>query len=207
MRAARTQFLAENDNLLEQCPRFVEHNFLNYMNTSLDYFEKQKEVFHINGFNNEYVLQFILPKYYFLHFMSCWGWATWKDRWDHLIVDHQYWYDKLISEPLALSKFNYDNTLNFHEQLQANLEGKIKTWAILWFSTVFFNKGLCLTPKFSYVANIGLDGSGVNCAPNNNHQKQYHTLHENPLRYFSKIKYRELLLPKFHLKMYYKRLK
>ena len=147
--------------------------FLSYMNEALNFYENNKNVFHINGFNNESNLQFLLKKYYFLHFMSCWGWGTWKDRWNKIILDHEYFYQKLIADSGLLSKFNYDNTLDFHLQLKANIDGNIKTWAILWFSTVFFNKGICLTPKYTLVENIGLDGSGVNCGVSSSYKKIY----------------------------------
>lgn len=181
----------------------VEEGFLNYMNTALDLFESKKNVFHINAFNNESNIQYLLPDFYFLHFMSCWGWATWKDRWDNIKKDHEYFYNKLINNQELLAKYNYDNTLNFHEQLKANIDGKIKTWAILWFSTVFFNNGLCLTPKYSYVENIGMDGSGVNCDETDFHKKLYSNENSDLSRFFNKIKYKELSIAKLHLKWFY----
>jgi FkbM family methyltransferase len=182
----------------------VEDGFLNYMNTALEFYKTKKEVFHINGFNNESNLQYLLPNYYFLNFMSCWGWATWKDRWDMLIKDHHYFYNKLINNPQLLSKYNYDNTLDFHEQLKANIDGKIKTWAILWFSTVFFNNGLCLTPKYSYVDNIGMDGSGIHCGESNFHKKIYSNKNKPFKSFINKVKLRELPLSRIHLKYFYK---
>ncbi len=71
----------------------VTDDFLFFVNNSLYYFEKKKEVFHINGFNNESNLQYLLDDYYFLNFMSCWGWATWRDRWSQLNLDFSYFYD------------------------------------------------------------------------------------------------------------------
>lgn len=182
----------------------VTEGFLKYMNNALDLFENKKEVFHINGFNNESNLQFLLNDYYFLNFMSCWGWGTWKDRWNKITLDHNYFYDKLTNDQSAMSDFNYDDTLGFHNQLDANIKGEIKTWAILWFSTVYFNKGLCLTPKYSFVNNIGMDGSGINCEKNTLYEKIYFKVN-TPLEVaFGKLKYTELFLARLHLKLFFK---
>ncbi|WP_052825898.1 hypothetical protein [Neotamlana nanhaiensis] len=141
----------------------TSNQFLRYMNTALNYYENRSEVFHINGHNFKSKHQYILDDYYFLHYMNCWGWATWQDRWDKLNRNYSWFYNKLLQDKKMLFKFNYGNTLQFHEQLQLNINKKINTWAILWYSTIFFNKGLCLTSKLSYVENIGLDGTGENC--------------------------------------------
>jgi hypothetical protein len=183
----------------------VTKDFLFYMNKSLYIFESKKNVFHINGFNNESNLQFLLNDYYFLNFMSCWGWATWKDRWSQLNLDFNYFYDKLLIDKKSMARFNYGKTLSFDNQLEANINGEIKTWAILWYATVSFNKGLCLTPKYSLVDNIGMDGSGVHCSKNvfyNNVYKKLNTPLQDSLT--KKIKYKELLRHRIHLKLFFK---
>ncbi len=182
----------------------IEKGFLKYMNQSLNFFENNKIVFHINGFNNETNLQFLLRKSYFLKFMSCWGWATWKDRWDKIILDHNHFYELLMDSSETLSDYNYDNILNFHKQLEMNINNEIKTWAILWFSTVYFNKGLCLTPKFSFVNNIGMDGTGVHCGANSNYNKSYSKNNVIPKNYLKRINIKELRLSRLHLKLFYK---
>jgi GT2 family glycosyltransferase len=183
----------------------VTQDFLYYMNKSLHIFENKKNVYHINGFNNESNLQYLLDDYYFLNFMSCWGWATWIDRWSQLNLDFNYFYDKLLIDEKAMSRFNYGKTLSFDNQLEANIKGEIKTWAILWYATVNFNKGLCLTPKYSLVNNIGMDGSGVHCSENVFYNNVYEKTNA-PLKdsLIQKIKYRELLRHRVHLKLFFK---
>lgn len=182
----------------------VHRSFLKYMNTALNYFENKKKVFHINGYSNKSAFQFLLKDYYFLHFMSCWGWGTWKDRWSLINRDHSFYYNKLQYDEALLSSFNYENTLNFHNQLKDNISGKIRTWAILWYSTVFFNKALCVTPKFSLVENIGLDGSGEHCYNAGYKQKMVERSFDQFDRYFRKMKFEENSFSRLHLKLFYK---
>lgn len=178
--------------------------FLRYMNTALDVYERHKEVYHINGFTNESAMQFLVPDFYFLHFMSCWGWATWDDRWSKLQSDHTYYYERLINNPSLLSKFNYNHTIAFHNQLADNISGKINTWAILWYSTVFFNDGLCLTAKNSFVINIGLDGSGEHCGIEEV-PDQFKTKNQIDFKQkFEQLEVQENWLSRKHLELYFK---
>ncbi|WP_426993725.1 hypothetical protein [Methylomonas sp. CM2] len=63
--------------------------------------------------------------------------------------------------------FNLDGTCDFWSQVKLNASKRINTWAIFWYATIFENNGLCLTPRYSLIENIGLDGTGENCGHNN----------------------------------------
>ena len=54
------------------------------MNNSLKIYKDEKKVWHINGFN--YPIKFEGDfECFFMRSMQCWGWATWKDRWEIFI--------------------------------------------------------------------------------------------------------------------------
>lgn len=178
--------------------------FLSYMNKALSLYQKEKHIYHINGYNNESNLQFLLKDFYLLHFMSCWGWATWEDRWNQMNYSYEKIYRYLKNNPNELIKFNYDNSLDFDLQLIDNINGNIKTWAILWYSTIFLKNGLCVTPKYTLVENIGLDGTGINRVVNSVHKRSYKPLSALKTDKI-KIKSREEnYLSRYHLKMFYK---
>ena len=65
-----------------------------------------------------------------------------------------------------IKSFNLDGVYDFWSQVKANKEGKINTWAIFWYATIFKNNGLCLNPVRTFVKNIGLDESGTHCGKN-----------------------------------------
>ena len=135
--------------------------FLTYMNTALDLYEKEEKVMHISGFVPVTTGAEKLPDTYFLRFMSCWGWATWKRAWDTRITDIPYLYKNLPTRS-DFHDFNLDGSINQFSQIEQNYKGLLKTWAIKWYATIFINDGLCLYPKYSLVENIGMDGSGSN---------------------------------------------
>lgn len=135
--------------------------FLNFMNSALNKYQSNEKVWHISGWNYPLKNPEELPETFFWRTMNCWGWATWKDRWQYFEKDPS----KLITtwNKDAIKRFNLDGIYNFWSQVEANMNGKLNTWAIFWYATIFSHKGLCLNPTTSFVANIGNDGSGENC--------------------------------------------
>ncbi len=135
-------------------------NFLTFMNTTLDKYAEEKKVWHISGWNYPIDIDG-LEDVFLWRAMNCWGWATWADRWQHFEKKPE----KLVRNwtRKKIKRFNLDNSCDFWEQVKANYSGKLNTWAIFWYATIFEQNGLCLNPVNSFVENIGHDGSGENC--------------------------------------------
>ena len=136
--------------------------FLKYMNDALDLYEENKDVIEISGYMYPIAHKDILPQTWFLYrYADCWGWGTWKDRWDLYEKDTK----KLIS---SFSKddirfLNFDDSVNLWDQVIQNDQGTLRTWAIFWHTTAYCNNKYTLVPSQSLVFNIGVDGSGENC--------------------------------------------
>lgn len=130
------------------------------MNDALNYYERNKTVMNINSFVPENRFQNFLPEIFFTRFMNCWGWGTWSDRWSQLELSAEMLFQKLEKRK-DRSLFNFNQAINFEQQLIDNIDDKINTWAVKWNATIFLADGLCLNPKRSLVRNIGLDGSGI----------------------------------------------
>lgn len=133
--------------------------FLQFMNNCLEKYRANKKVWHVNGWAhpikyNEH------NQYFFWRVMNCWGWATWSDRWKYFEKDP----NKLALCWDEEKKCNFDINWSgvYWSQVVANLSGKLNTWAVFWYATIYQHGGLCLQPTGSYVVNIGLDGSGQN---------------------------------------------
>lgn len=140
--------------------------FLNFMNDSLNFYEKTSKVWHISGWNYP-ISNENLEDVFLYRTMNCWGWATWKDRWSGYEKNPQ----KLISifSEKDIYEFNLDNATNFWEQVEKNHNKQMNTWAIFWYAIIFKNQGLCLNPTQSFVENIGFDGTGTNTGPRDNY--------------------------------------
>ena len=133
--------------------------FLKFMNEALGWYKNHNSVWHINGWTPP--LKGATPGRTFLQrYMNCWGWGTWRDRWDHFERSPE----RLISRFTRneINQFNLDGATNTWRQVKKNKKGTLNTWAVFWYATIFLHKGLCLTSEVSFAENIGHDGSGVN---------------------------------------------
>jgi hypothetical protein len=150
--------------------------FLEFMNRALYKYAQEKKVWHISGWNYP-IDPKGLPEVFFWRTMNCWGWATWADRWVHFQKDPE----RLIAEwdKNKINQFNLDGASDFWSQVTANTSGKLNTWAIFWYATIFENKGLCLNPAKTYIRNIGHDGSGENCGKSDIYNEAVNTLSIN----------------------------
>lgn len=131
--------------------------FLEYMNKALNIYEESEKVYCINGHNFGNGEGF--PETFFHQVPHSWGWATWKSKWDQLRLDTQKLYNEIL--PFK-NRFNLDNNYDFFRQLKANYDGSLNTWAIYWYSTIFLNNGICLTPGKTLVQNIGFGENATN---------------------------------------------
>ncbi|WGL63768.1 glycosyltransferase [Pseudomonas sp. CW003PS] len=140
--------------------------FLQYMNQALDFYADKKDIWHISGWSYPIESEG-LGDAFLWRGMNCWGWATWSDRWKHFKKDPEGLIKNWTSDDKKA--FDLGGTGVFWSQVLGNAAGKLNTWAIFWYATIFQNKGLCLNPTVSYVENIGHDGSGVHCGNDTSH--------------------------------------
>ena len=135
-------------------------HFLRFMNDALSFYEKEKRVWHVSGWSYPINMESV-GDVFLWRFMNCWGWATWKDRWQY--------FEKNVDKCIAtfskddIYRFNLDGAEDFWSHVLANKKGRMNTWAIFWYAWIFKKNGLCINPRQTFVQNIGHDGSGVNC--------------------------------------------
>jgi hypothetical protein len=130
--------------------------FLQFMNDNLRAYEDNLEVASIHG----YIYKIKnLPEVFFIKGADCWGWATWKNRWDVFEPDGLKLLKKLKSKGLK-KEANFNNTFNYTKMLEDQINGKNNSWAIRWYISTFLKDMLTLYPGRSLVQNIGFDSSG-----------------------------------------------
>lgn len=134
--------------------------FLNYMNDALNRYENEAKVWSIAAWS--YPIDTVdLGDSYFWRSPHCWGWASWADRWQHFKRDTQWALENFDQKDI--NYINIDGSANYFNQLIANHQNKIKTWAIYNYLIAYKHSALTLCPSIPYVKQIGFDGSGVHC--------------------------------------------
>ncbi len=132
---------------------------LTYFNNALNHFEDQEKVMQVAGYMYPVEQPKTLPETFFFRVASSWGWATWDRAWKHFNPDinaltHGF-------KRKDIKAFSVDHTENFWKQVKQFKAGKINSWAIRWYLSVYKQGGLVLYPRHSYIQNTGTDGSGT----------------------------------------------
>jgi hypothetical protein len=139
--------------------------FLKYMNDSLGLYEKEERVRQVAGYMFGGPLASDTDAV-FMPFTSSWGWATWEKAWKQFDPDMKV-YEVMEGNSRLRKRFNLDGAYNFWGMLKDQKAGKIDSWAIRWYLSVFMTDGLTLYPVRSLVENRGWDGSGTHCGVSN----------------------------------------
>lgn len=149
----------------------LNKSFLNFMYNSLKKFKNKKNIFQISGYS--YPFKNNTNNAYFLNLTSCWGWATWSDRWKNFIKFSRNKrlirkvYDNINSDDRKKHQFNVYGSYNYLRMLKKQITSKFNSWGVLFYLFSFYKKYLNLFPPYSFVANIGFDGSGFHKSTSN----------------------------------------
>lgn len=135
-------------------------SFIDFMNNALNFYEHDNRIWHIAA-HSEINFEERKNEIYIWKVMNCWGWATWKNRWQHFEKNPEQLINEFSED--MIRDFDLDGSGYFWHQVVANASKRIDTWAIFWYATIFKNNGFCVNPYFSHTKNIGLDGSGAHC--------------------------------------------
>jgi len=134
-------------------------HFLNYMNKSLNLYQKADNVASIHGYI--YPIDG-LPNTFFIKGADCWGWATWKKSWDMFDPNGQRLLDKVFDKGLEV-EVDMNGSYGFTKMLKRQINGQNDSWAVRWYVSAFLNNMLTLYPGQSLVSNIGFDTEGTHC--------------------------------------------
>lgn len=126
--------------------------FLDFMNQGLVAYKNSPKVWSI-GACNFFSTKNHTPETFFIPIPDCWGWATWKDRWQYFETDSSKLLQKLIDKNLVDS-FNLYGNYPFIDMLKAQAEGKISSWAIRWQAQAYLHEALALYPKYPLTEHI-----------------------------------------------------
>jgi len=138
----------------------VMPEFLAFLNAALEKYQNEPSVMQVSGH------MFPVPEFInrtealFLPFTTSWGWGTWKRAWDCFDPEASGW-EVLQTDREMRSRFNLDGNFDYFNMLKRQMCGRIDSWAIRWYWSVFKMKGCVLFPPTTYVSNIGFDGSGT----------------------------------------------
>ena len=135
--------------------------FLKFMNEALDFYEADKKIYSISGYNFPIKIpKSYMHKVYIIPRPSSWGWATWLDRWDKVIWNPEQVFD--IKNHKLLNQFLDKSGKDLSPMLLKSFEGKVNSWAVRWVFTHIYHQAFSIFPTKSLAKNIGTDATGTN---------------------------------------------
>jgi hypothetical protein len=137
----------------------VAPSFLQFLNEGLERFEGEPRVMQVSGHMFDVPELADSREALFLPMTTSWGWATWKRAWDQFDPSAHGWRELLAGDEAR--RFDLGGRYDYCEMLKRQMEGRVDSWAIRWYYSVFAKGGLVLYPPRSLVANSGFDGTGT----------------------------------------------
>ncbi len=137
----------------------VSPDFLTFMNEALRIYKDRNDIWSISGYTPELkALEgddkcgvFLVPR------AQCWGWATWRDRWE--TVDWEVSdFNRLARSKDLRRQFDQGGNDLFRTLEMERCE-RIESWAVRWAYSASKQKKWTVNPMQSKVQNIGLKSS------------------------------------------------
>jgi len=129
----------------------LHERFLEFMSLCLTTFNDNVKVASVQGFS---LINQLDNFAYFLPGADCWGWATWRNRWNNVNWDSASNLKEIVDTNRE-RQFNFENSYNFSKLLELNSLGLIDSWAIDWQASMFLQGRLSVYPPYNLVQNIG----------------------------------------------------
>jgi hypothetical protein len=138
--------------------------FLSYVNEGLIRYESEISVGSIHG----YVIPFkpVMDSSFFLRGGDCWGWGTWRNRWELFEPDGAVLLTQIEQNNLG-ENFDLQGAYPFTQMLRDQISGLNDSWAIRWHASLFLENRLTLYPAKSLINNSGFDGTGTHTGASN----------------------------------------
>jgi glycosyltransferase involved in cell wall biosynthesis/MoaA/NifB/PqqE/SkfB family radical SAM enzyme/GT2 family glycosyltransferase len=162
--------------------------FLQFMNDALNFFENDKKIIAISGYNvpANFPTSYKYD-YYLSHYFNGYGYATWDDRGFMEALGYNGAYNEVMNDSSLLKKIYkvHPKLINGLKQIQ---EGKLDAgdYKIVFHSIK--NSLYTIKPIHSFVNNIGHDGSGVHCGKSKKFTMPI-SLNQKKVSFFKRVNY------------------
>ena len=139
-------------------------DFLNFTNQALNFYQDEKNVWCVSGFNYpKNLINFPADYSDDIFFVqgksSSWGWGTWRDRWQKIDFEIKD-YAEFAKNKKLIKSFNRAGG-NMFDMLRMQKENRINAWDIQMSYSMFKNSGYTVHSSKPLTKNIGFDASGT----------------------------------------------
>lgn len=134
-----------------------DDDFFRYAAEVLALFEEDARLMQLSGYGHA---DHPGGRVHFIPLTSSWGWGTTRAVWEGFLKSREGITADFEANPHLHEAFDFGGAYPYSRMFLSNLEGKVSSWAILFYWHVFRSGGLVAYPAESLIRNIGFDGSG-----------------------------------------------
>lgn len=135
----------------------VSRGFLLYMNEALELYAHEEHVAGVSGFC--YHESNVAPDVFLLPIACSWSWGTWKRTWDYFNPNSKDLIQSIQSNKQE-NQFDFGH-YPFFKMLEDQAAGRVNSWAIRFYASIFLRKKYFLYPKISLVSNVGFGAAAT----------------------------------------------
>jgi len=145
-------FEQEEQGIIIEDDCLADPSFFDYCETLLDRYRDDERIMHIGG---NCFLPDLDPEasYFFSRFPHIWGWATWRDAWEHYSstsLDFESEFEAIRPTFSSPGEEAY-----WFDTYSRYFDGEFDTWDYGWTFSVWRQQGLAVYPAVNLVRNIG----------------------------------------------------
>jgi len=133
-------------------------SFFTYASAVFSAFGDEPRLMQLSGYGH---VENPTGSVYFLPLTSSWGWGTTRKVWREFVRLREGIVEDFEKHPELHARFDLDGSYPYSEMFVRNVQGKVSSWAILFYWFVLRSEGLVAYPPQSLIRNIGFDGTGT----------------------------------------------
>jgi hypothetical protein len=153
-------FHEEEEGIILEDDCLPAPEFFHFCDILLHRYRHDDRVMHIGGTNLQFGQFRGDASYYFSRISSIWGWASWRRVWQ--LCDHEMSKFPIFEQQDQMINCFPDRKIADWVTAMARMvyEGKVETWDYPMAFSIACNNGLCVSPNFNLISNIGF-GAGA----------------------------------------------
>lgn len=129
---------------------------LDYFNLMLREYEFNDRVWSVAGYIYDAPMLRNSSRALMLPFTHPWGWATWARAWRQFELDSRPTDETLNAQAFARA-FDMNGLYPFSAQLKNSIDGRVNSWFIHWYYTIFDHGGASIFPPRRLIDNYGFN--------------------------------------------------
>lgn len=137
-------------------------SFFHFCDELLDYFRNDSRVWDITGRNEVTDYRSGSDSYFYSHYGSIWGWATWRSAYREYDPEMTAWEDPIVRDRIRDVLADRWQSAYISEIFSQTYEGEIETWDYQWGFARLRNNGVSVVPETNLVDNIGFGEGATN---------------------------------------------